>query len=144
MNELLGATIIQVFIDNSEQHYIKFVLDSGEVICYLAEGDCCSESWFADIIGIDALLGQKIERVEDFECYDIPNNRDERTRQEYDAVYKYMLVTRKGYCDIIYRNSSNGYYGGWLKLLQEEPSTDWWYCTSMDPIQWLELTEDYP
>ena len=72
-----------------------------------------------------------------------PGECDERTRQEYDQVYKFMLVTHKGYCDIIFRNSSNGNYGGCLKYLQDEPIYDSRYIAAKEPIKWLELKEDY-
>ncbi len=40
----------------------------------------------------------------------------------YYVVYEdgYKLTTDKGYADIVFRNSSNGYYGGSIELLKRE------------------------
>jgi hypothetical protein len=48
MKELIGKTIKGIFV-NEDQHFLKFATDAGEVV-YYAAGDCCSESWFADIL----------------------------------------------------------------------------------------------
>lgn len=37
--------------------------------------------------------------------------------------YGEKLSTQKGVCDIVYRNSSNGYYGGYINKLDEAPDT---------------------
>lgn len=37
---------------------------------------------------------------------------DGRSRQEVDSLYGQKITTDKGYADIVYRNSSNEYYGG--------------------------------
>jgi hypothetical protein len=49
------------------------------------------------------------------------NAEDGLCRQEYDQVYGYCLVTDGGVCEIVYRNSSNGYYGGFLRVNQDSP-----------------------
>ena len=46
------------------------------------------------------------------------NVDDGRCRQEYDAAYGWKIATNKGYADIVFRNSSNGYYGGEINLMQ--------------------------
>ena len=40
--------------------------------------------------------------------------------QECDEAYGYKLTTDKGYADIVFRNSSNGNYGGSIELLKRE------------------------
>ena len=93
---------------------LVFKTNNGEV-AYETEADCCSVTWFADIIGVCNLLGATVTTVEDV---DIDNVDDSRSRQETDKFYGLKITTDKGYADIIYRNSSNGYYGGsccWLK-----------------------------
>lgn len=52
----------------------------------------------------------KVEEV-DMDGYNVD---DGRTRQECDEAYGYKIFTDKGQADIIFRNSSNGYYGGSL------------------------------
>ena len=78
------------------------------------EGDCCSESWFSDIVNPQALFGAVVLTVECIEMEEIGYSvEDGRCRQEVDAAYGYKITTSKGWCDIVFRNSSNGYYGGW-------------------------------
>jgi len=48
MKELVGKTVKELYV-NEDQSLLKFVTDQGEVI-YQTEADCCSETWFADII----------------------------------------------------------------------------------------------
>lgn len=88
---------------------IVFVTDQGP-FQYNCDGDCCSETWFSDIIGFDALIGSPVMSVSAMEG----GREDEgpRCRQDVDSIYGIKIVTQKGHCDIMFRNSSNGYYGG--------------------------------
>lgn len=112
MNALTGKNIIGLSVSD-DQHYLSFQTNAGP-ITFIVEGDCCSESWFADITGVNALIGGTVNGVEivSMEGYNVD---DGRGRQEEDAVYGYKILTDKGYADIVFRNSSNGYYGGWLE-----------------------------
>ena len=89
------------------------------MIAYDAWGDCCSETWFADITGVGALIGGTVQTADEVSM-DGYNVEDGRTRQECDEAYGYKLTTDKGYADIVFRNSSNGYYGGSIELLKRE------------------------
>jgi hypothetical protein len=118
MKELIGKKILGLRI-NENQDVLVFDTDQG-VVGYEAYGDCCSESWFADITGVSAMFGGTVQTVEEvsMEGYNV---EDGRTRQEYDLAYGYKLTTEKGYADIVFRNSSNGYYGGSIDPLRREP-----------------------
>jgi hypothetical protein len=111
MKTLLGKTITTVSV-NDDQSILVFGTNDGPVAFY-AEGDCCSESWFADITGFDALLGGTVAEIEEvsMEGYNV---EDGRSRQDCDEVYGYKIKTDKGHSTIAFRNSSNGCYGGWL------------------------------
>ena len=80
-------------------------------IAYITVGECCSQTWFADITGVEALLGNEVIgwRTDDMETYNVD---DGRGRDDVDSAYGITLFTKKGACSIVYRNSSNGYYGG--------------------------------
>ena len=113
MKDMLEKYVERVSVSDGE---CFLMFHNGSVtITYEAYGDCCSESWFADITGLDNLRGQTVIGVRILDV-DLPEG-DNRTRQEEDQVYGYRLSTRKGDCDIIFRNSSNGYYGGELVLV---------------------------
>ena len=121
MKELIGKKINSLRINN-DQSVLVFDTDHGAV-AYAVCGDCCSESWFADIIGVNELLGGTVQTVDEvsMEGYNV---EDGRTRQECDEAYGYKLTTNKGYIDIVFRNSSNGYYGGEIGLMDGELPAD--------------------
>lgn len=129
MNELVGKKIERIFVAEQEK-YLGFIL--GDVypsssckayLVYEAIGDCCSESWFADIVGFEALKDALVGSVEVIETQELEN--DPRTRQERDLVYGYKFTTTKGHATIAFRNSSNGYYGGDLSLMTNPIVVDW-------------------
>ena len=111
---MVGAQIVALLVEADGQHFLAFAAKDGRVFVWDTTGDCCSESWFADITGIDALKASPIESVEEIEMPKITDNS--RTRQEYDVAYGYKIKTGHGYVDIVFRNSSNGYYGGWMRM----------------------------
>lgn len=120
MKELLETRIERVYVSDSQEHivFVHWVGPPPEVTAYQTEADCCSETWFADIIGLHNLLGQTVTGVRVLQV-EIPED-DNRSRQDYDEAYGYRLTTAKGDCDFIFRNSSNGYYGGSLELVKPE------------------------
>lgn len=79
-------------------------------------GDCCSESWWADVYTPQQIIGSELLAIHTLEQY-YPN--DDRSRQEEDKAYGFSIVGYRGLCTIVFRNSSNGYYGGdcsWVLL----------------------------
>src|SRR5262245_29278082 len=74
------------------------------------EGDCCSDAWFNHIAGVEALQGGLVLECDESGWKDA----DGATRQEADTVDFIKIRTDKGFCDIEVRQSSNGYYGGWV------------------------------
>lgn len=93
---------------------------------FKCEADCCSQTWMSEILGVNTALRSKIVKITepDLSKYNVD---DGRGRQGYDSVYGACLHTENGGClTIIWRNSSNGYYGGWLspgvKPWNSEPS----------------------
>lgn len=116
MKELLGKTITGLRVRDGED-ILVFDHPDGTWTAYATHGDCCSETWFADIVGVNALINATVLEVQDVELED---DADERTRQEYDRFYGVKLKTDRGYVDIVYRNSSNGYYGGDISLYRSD------------------------
>jgi hypothetical protein len=110
MQNLVGRKVSALSISDN-QSLLVVTHDEGEAI-YETEGDCCSNTWIADIVGVDRLLGQMVLAVESVRMESV---EDGRTRQDYDRFYGIKLTTTGGYVDIVYRNSSNGYYGGSLE-----------------------------
>lgn len=119
MKELEGKVVAGLAVSECAAH-LRFELQGGAFVCYEALADCCSESWFSDITGVSALLGQRVRAAERVELPDY-DTEDGRCLQEVDQAYGYQLQTAKGRVDIVFRNSSNGYYGGELCLREQPP-----------------------
>lgn len=107
MKELIGRKVEKVLIEAGENR-IFFVTDKGNV-GYSTYSDCCSETWFSDVLSPENLLGKTVISIDDME---LPQDSDGRSRQESDDFMGIKITTSSGYTDILYRNSSNGYYGG--------------------------------
>lgn len=139
---LNGRTIYSVWVEKNRQHFLKFCTDDGDVYFYAA-GDCCSESWFADITGGDALQGAVV-----LNAYYIDMPQEEyspRSRQDIDIIYGFVIETAKGRCTVVFRNSSNGYYGGWLayESTAEEASYLGNGTKITQPISWEQIHDEY-
>lgn len=113
-SELIGLKIDGCYI-NSEKDVIKIVAD-GRAFYLVAQADCCSESWFEHSDGFYAAKGRVVTGFTEVKIgVAIP------TRQECDQIYKFDIESKLN--DIAYlpislelRNSSNGYYGGWVSI----------------------------
>ena len=113
MKELVGTVVKEVYLDSGTQHYMLFKTDLFDC-AFIAEGDCCSESWFSAVAGLENLIGYKVREVVEVT---MGSPADGKSRQECDQLYRITLVTKWGACDIEFRNSSNGYYGGWVSCI---------------------------
>lgn len=118
LSDLVGHTIASVDVSRGEG-LMRFVHDGGQMVLD-TYGDCCSETWFADLTGFDALIGSPVISAEEIELSG-PSEPDGRSRQDCDDFYGIVITTAKGRCDIVYRNSSNGYYGGGCSFGYELP-----------------------
>lgn len=110
-DELVGKIITKLEVGD---YTLKITLENNEEIYFIACGDCCSESWFSDIEGLRSILGKVVTGIyePDFTKYDV---EDGRCRQECDQYYGFRIMCEENWCDIMFRNSSNGYYGGWIE-----------------------------
>jgi hypothetical protein len=107
---LIGKTITKVWLAK-DRLAIKFDLEDEEPVVAYCDADCCSYTWIESIDLPGVLLGT----VRDTE--DLPyGEREEPGEDSYEYIqhYGFAITTEKGKCVIDYRNSSNGYYGGWL------------------------------
>jgi hypothetical protein len=104
--DLLNKTINEVYI-GEDKTYLKFVTSEGE-FSYYAYGDCCSQSWFNHLDGLDRLIGQEVKQIVGKPSSEVLPEKD----QDQVEMYGWTLITPKGYVDLEMRNDSNGYYGG--------------------------------
>jgi hypothetical protein len=124
LNRLLsGNKIVATLIDKENfTERIVFVTDK-DIVEASTYGDCCSETWFADFVNWDNLFDSEVMSVEVIPLPAWVSVEDGRGRQSEDKAYGFKIATTRGPVEIIYRNSSNGYYGGNLvvKVLKEVP-----------------------
>jgi hypothetical protein len=88
--------------------------DATNKISLTAHGDCCSESWFQIPPGLHRLVGEEIIgigltsreiKLSDSGRQDYDRNEELEITLKNDARFRFLI-----------RNSSNGYYNGWLSV----------------------------
>ncbi len=107
MQQLVGQTVKSILI-SADETVLVFVCEEGKPFVFNATGDCCGCSYFNDIVGVEALIGQRVNMVTDVDMGVLD------TVEEYETIqfYGIKLATSAGTATIVYRNESNGYYGG--------------------------------
>lgn len=99
---------------------LEFFTDTGDVLTYTVEGDCCSRSYFYDMHGKEKLIENgPVVSISDIEL-EKPDD-SEAKYDEYVKVYGYEIVTEhpkwgEQTTVFSFRNDSNGYYGGWMNF----------------------------
>jgi len=80
---------------------------------YLAEavGECCSSSWFEHCDNAEAFDNAIFQEYFDFDQGSFEDNADYSNSIRINML---KFKTSKGYCTIEFRNSSNGYYSGYV------------------------------
>lgn len=114
---LVGKKIKQVYMNDE---YLAFKTDKGNVV-FTVEGDCCSSSYFHDFIGLDKVKNNgPVKSAGEVSLQDDdPRAKVDADEWEEIAVYGFEIVTEDPtFGDVTtvfsFRNSSNGYYGGWM------------------------------
>lgn len=114
--KIIGKTI-ESYEMNAEKTSLILRTTDGALHFY-ADGDCCSESWIEHIT--TPKLPAKILSIEQKDLPTPPPSG----RQESDVAYSTIFKTDQGDFEVEYRNSSNGYYGGSLRLEKIEVKDD--------------------
>lgn len=100
---LIGLTLKKISVNNSNDS-ITFVSECGRVFEMYHDQDCCESVSIEDICGdLNDLIGERI------------NMADESSQEDTNAFESgtwtfYKFATIKGYVDIRWYGSSNGYY----------------------------------
>lgn len=118
---VIGRTLTGIAVSQDGETTLRLTFADGEHYI-TTDGDCCSESWWADVIGAASNYGGIVQEVR---AIDLPYPADDRTRQKEDCAYGYDIVTTKGVVNLVFRNSSNGYYGGEAFDTETPPQTAW-------------------
>lgn len=101
-----GATLLAV-LKNGEYGF-AFKTTAG-VFAFAVEGDCCSSSWVESIEVVPGACGSVIRKV-------FQSNLGSEDDDEHDCLRTYNVIVRTNKGDVVvdFRNSSNGYYGGYV------------------------------
>jgi len=106
-NDLLGRTLYRAEADGDE---LRLYLTDTNYVRFYHEQDCCESVYIEDICGdLQDLVGEPLliaEEVSD-DAYEAEH------ASEYSESYTwtfYKFATRKGYVDVRWYGTSNGYY----------------------------------
>ena len=120
--DLIGKTLtsVEVITDHDGDQFIEFVTTEGETFLMHHEQQCCESVSIESIEGeLVNLLNHPILLAEEVtESGNIDDDEEWRGSQTWTF---YKLATIKGYVDIRWNGSSNGYYSesvDFVKLLQ--------------------------
>lgn len=114
-SNILNKEIAAVIHDKYE---ILFAFADGTRQGFRVEGDCCSNSWIEHFDMPNNVVGATITSIEEhgIDAFEVAPGKAE---SEYIQVYQTHFKTSRGVICLEYRNSSNGYYGGYLEAVKE-------------------------
>ena len=112
LEPLVGRTVEEVRVSDDAVYFRC----GTQWLCATVDGDCCSVSWVYRV-RVPQLPFTVVAVVTD-DADDVDPD-DGLGRQESDSVYGIGLWTSGGVVSIVYRNSSNGFYGGWMETAVE-------------------------
>ena len=117
---LKGKTLVSV--DASEDQ-IMFTTDTGDMYKMYHMQDCCESVYIESIVGdlMDLVDSEILVAEEGSNLFDII--RDAGKEEDSDESYTwtfYKFATRKGYVDIRWYGTSNGYYSESVDFVKEK------------------------
>lgn len=122
--EGMGDAPLSAVVLGDDKETITFCFEGGFEARFRVEGDCCSHSWIEHLDVPPYVIGEKLISVEDARTDDLTEDRvanpmigsDEYRYPQHECLQAYKTIFRTAKGDIVleYRNSSNGYYGGYL------------------------------
>jgi hypothetical protein len=107
LSDLLGKTLTHIF-GGVDDDTLVFRTSDGKTYQMYHRQDCCESVSVESIVGdLEDLIGEPLLRAEE-ECNADPG--PDAIQVECDNWTFYKLATRKGYVDIRWFGTSNGYY----------------------------------
>lgn len=110
-SSLLGKTLVNIVVNDAKDE-ITFTDSDGRVYLMYHNQSCCETVEIESIVGdLNDLLGQPLLMAEEAISDEAPSDAAvDRYRSESETWTFYKLATVKGYVDIRWCGSSNGYY----------------------------------
>ena len=108
LSPLSGQKLAKVEV-TTDRECLVFTLADGRTVTYVAEGDCCSTSWIEHLTVPSDIAGAEVTAFRGLDMGE--------TEVDHETIkaYQTSFATARGEIVVEYRNSSNGYYGGWLR-----------------------------
>jgi hypothetical protein len=104
-DELLGRVLYRVTADGDQ---LKLYLSDTNYVVFYHQQDCCESVYIEDICGdLQDLVGAPLLVAEEVSNYDAEPLYE--SEESYTWTF-YKFATRKGYVDVRWYGSSNGYY----------------------------------
>ena len=124
---MIGKVLSSVTL-STDKEVITFTYQDGTKTRLGVEGDCCSESWIEhlempnDLNGATILEHRSADEVDATDDDSLNPKNESYHGRVHDClkVYSDTFVTNRGDITLEYRNSSNGYYGGNLYVIDGE------------------------
>lgn len=111
LQKLVGKKIDKVGVSRSGGEFLILLFEDGTGQLLEGEGDCCSHTYFAEVLGAKGSYGGEVTAIRNL---NVPDIDDENKN------YGFAIDTDLGSIRVVYRNESNGYYGGWCKEITPE------------------------
>ncbi len=121
VSDLVGKTLKEITV-NDNKRVIKFITEEGDVYYMFHEQDCCECVEIEDIVGdLQCLIGSPILLAEERTNEGSPKRWGEEEYECDDSATWtfYTFATIKGYVDIRWYGSSNGYYSESVDFVKE-------------------------
>jgi len=117
LTEMIGQTFAKVVhVNDGSDDFLRFIKMDGTTYEFYYDHDCCAGCTIEDIVGnLEDLQDSPLLKVEESSnCEDPPSSNDGYP-DSYTWTY-YKFGTIKGYVDVRWYGSSNGYYSESVSL----------------------------
>ncbi len=102
MQDMLGKVFTEIQIDTNTNE-IRLICNEGTFVMYHSQ-DCCEH------VSIDSIIGDLEDLVGNFILFAEESSHDDPDASDSGTWTFYKFATIKGYVDIRWYGSSNGYY----------------------------------
>jgi hypothetical protein len=119
ISDLLDKTLVSAVQQGEDR--LVFQTTDGETYTFLHNQDCCETVFIESIVGdLADLIGSPILTAEESTSDKLPEGVKEPQYYDTATWTFYKFATRKGYVDIRWFGSSNGYYSEEVTLYKSE------------------------
>lgn len=116
--DLIGDIILRAEFPSDTELVLHFF--NRKPARFFVEGDCCSSSYFYHMDDFHPRSIGRLRAVQTLKMPDDPDDKDAKSIAEGEVkVYGYEFLGDRGRTTLEFRNSSNGYCGGWMERVPD-------------------------